>query len=108
MAKIDQPKPLSIQQMEEREMAEMHKALVGAPVRIEIPLDSPIIAREAIRQVRALLERCDYILSDHIQNPPPTTGKDRRLDWMVLHEVKSIVRMAQKMLPTRKTSKGGK
>lgn len=114
MARINPPKPEAIQSMEEspwgksadgKVSEEFHRQLVGGPVRVEIPVDTPMQMREVIRHLKTVLDQADLILTEHIQNPPPVTGSERYLDWMVISRAKSVIRSFQRALPTRKTGK---
>jgi hypothetical protein len=101
MSKIAPPRPATIQEMEERELAACHQALVGRPVRIEVKLDSIMQCRNDLIQTRDSIDRAIMLLTDHIQNPPPNVGRDAIKDWVVLHQVKSVLASVRALTSSR-------
>lgn len=88
--------------IEEQPLAQSHLDLIGCAVRIEVELSGALTARNHIRKIMTVLEQADFMLSHFIENPPAPPLKGKMLEHHVLMAVKSLIRSAQKMMPTRK------
>lgn len=107
MAKVNPPRPPTIQEMEEAEMTAFHHALVGKPVRVEIKLESIMEARNLIIALRDACDRAIMVLTDHIQNPKPIHGREKIVDWMILSQVKSIFTAVRRLASSRLGPRNG-
>jgi len=88
--------------IEEAQLPQSQLDLIGCAVRIEVELTSAITARDHIRKIMTVLEQADFMLSHFIENPPTPPLKGKMLEHHVLMAVKSLIRSAQRMMPTRK------
>lgn len=86
---IPLPSPL-----EDEALSDVERAIIGGPLRIELPFETRFGARDAVRKLKAALDMADAILSD-------LTSKEHH----ALSNARSTIAIAKKSFDTRQGRK---